>query len=735
MKRAAALVLALGFLAGAAAQSAPGDSRIERVAALGKLWAAVKYFHPYLAYKQLDWDAPLLAALSKAAAAGNTAEYAGTVQSMLDALGDPVTTVVPNQAVATPSSQPLLQEVGGVLVITLNPATVADARLPRLGEEIDQANAVVFDLRNQGSWGAGQSSAVGLLFVSAGLNTRLISGVLKMPGQRGRVHSGLAAPWDGGSVYYHSAFFVRDGTVIQGAGGEADKPVVFLVDPSSNLPPIAVALQAAGKAKIVAAGGLSDSGLVEKHLITLPQGVQVQLRATELVYEDGTGGPVPDLSVPASAGSPLEAALKLVRTPRPWAAAPRPSLPAYGVPLREESYSRPEYPDWAHRMLAAFRIWSAFEYFHAYRSLMDDDWDKVLMESLARLDTAADTRAYALALAAMLSHTDDSHVSPTSSRAFDEFLGTARPEVTTRIIEGLPVITAAPSGSGLAPGDVVLRVEGEESAARLARLKPYFAASTPQSLDRKLMQVWLNGAPESAAVLSVRDGAGSVKEVRVPRTAKLRPLRERTGETARVLDGNIGYVDLDGLAPSGVNAMFEKLKGTRAIIFDMRGYPQGTAWLIAPRLTDRRQVAAARFRRPLAFSPPGISGDVATLGAAWDFQQYLPESDQWKYRGRTVMLIDERTMSQAEHAGLFFEAANGTRFIGSRTAGANGDVTRVIVPGGISISFSGQEIRHADGRALQRVGLIPDIEVKPTIAGIRAGRDEVLERALEYLKQ
>ena len=31
--------------------------RIERLAALGKLWAAVKYFHPWLAYQDIDWDA------------------------------------------------------------------------------------------------------------------------------------------------------------------------------------------------------------------------------------------------------------------------------------------------------------------------------------------------------------------------------------------------------------------------------------------------------------------------------------------------------------------------------------------------------------------------------------------------------------------------------------------------------------------------------------------------------
>src|ERR1700690_4333523 len=74
---------------------------------------------------------------------------------------------------------------------------------------------------------------------------------------------------------------------------------------------------------------------------------------------------------------------------------------------------------------------------------------------------------------------------------------------------------------------------------------------------------------------------------------------------------------------------------------------------------------------------------------------------------KTVMLIDQRTMSQAEHTGLFFEAANGTKFIGSPTAGANGDVTSVCLPGNICVLFTGHDVRHADGRQLQRVGRLP----------------------------
>ena len=71
--------------------------------------------------------------------------------------------------------------------------------------------------------------------------------------------------------------------------------------------------------------------------------------------------------------------------------------------------------------------------------------------------------------------------------------------------------------------------------------------------------------------------------------------------------------------------------------------------------------------------------------------------------------------------------------MGSRTSGADGQITSIAVPGGISVGFTGQGVRFPDGRRLQRTGLIPDIEVKPTIAGIRDGRDEELEAALRFL--
>ena len=156
--------------------------------------------------------------------------------------------------------------------------------------------------------------------------------------------------------------------------------------------------------------------------------------------------------------------------------------------------------------------------------------------------------------------------------------------------------------------------------------------------------------------------------------------------------------------------------------------------MIAPRLTERSDVAGALIERPIVTADAIAGEDDFGSSAVQRFQARLPRTGKWRYKGRTVMLIDERAVSQAEHTGLYFKAANGT------LAGGKSDRRRQwrchAIPGSRQhpVGFSGQAIKHPDGRQLQRVGLIPDVEVRPTIAGMRAGRDEVLEKAVEIIR-
>jgi C-terminal processing protease CtpA/Prc len=201
-----------------------------------------------------------------------------------------------------------------------------------------------------------------------------------------------------------------------------------------------------------------------------------------------------------------------------------------------------------------------------------------------------------------------------------------------------------------------------------------------------------------------------VETIRIARTESAPPASAAPDlPVFTVLPDGAGYIDLRRLTVAQVDEPFEAIHATPALIFDLRGYPHGTAWHVAPRLT-KRPVVAARFRRP----------QVSGMMQGWyGFDQWTPTTTRWRYTGHVVVLINEAAISQAEHTCLFLEAATKVIFVGSATNGANGDVTRVALPGGISVRFSGHDVRHADGRQLQRVDIQPDIEVYPTIAGLR----------------
>jgi C-terminal processing protease CtpA/Prc len=72
--------------------------------------------------------------------------------------------------------------------------------------------------------------------------------------------------------------------------------------------------------------------------------------------------------------------------------------------------------------------------------------------------------------------------------------------------------------------------------------------------------------------------------------------------------------------------------------------------------------------------------------------------------------------------------------IGSTTAGADGNISRFYLPGRIATLITGIGVYYPDGEETQRVGIVPDVECKPTIQGIREGRDELMEKAVEIIE-
>ena len=718
--RFAGFIALLTIIGGTATASQP-MADVDRLMAAGKLWVTVNYFHPSLASKPIDWDQALIGAIPRIRAAATPETFAAAIHEMLSPLDNPAARVLmPTDAgVAAGLGFAAIELRGDGVLLARTGVTPADP--VQTGEEfyrlLPRAAAVVLDTR------AGLPHP--WLLGPGAFSTKPVV----MPGLRFRLHNGLRPDRGGWASPYYSAIVTRDAAPVPPSPSARDVPVVFLVPDERYVPALAAALQDAGNGYVVAVrsvGGTSFRPPGTNYRQLLTDGIRVDLPVAEVAHADGTTGLCVDR---IAEGDPLEAALTFAQ--RPFRSECRRPLGTSG-PVQQRvnpPHDLTPLPPEEYRLLAAFRVWGVFEYLFPYRDLMAEDWELALRQAIPRLLDASTPIAYHLAMSELVAKTQDSHATISSAVLADHF-GDATPGIALRTVDGTPVVTTVlPDVKGVNPGDVVIAVDGQPASARLTELSRYIAASTPQALLRDATDRLLRGRDGSQVAVMLRDAGNHEKTVSLTRARGAERLLARGAlpERIRLLNNNVGYIDLRQITQGEIDGAFERLKDTVGIIFDMRGYPLNTRFGIARWLAREPEITWARVRRRVLFSPASATIDEVTSRST------LQLDPKRHYAGPTVMLIDERAQSQSEETGLVLRAANGTRFVGSPTAGANGDSTAFQVPGGIYVSLTGQGVTYPDGRQLQRVGLIPDVAVAPTLRGIREGRDEVLERAVQVI--
>jgi C-terminal processing protease CtpA/Prc len=660
------------------------EARTQRLEKLCRVWAAAKYAHPAMMTSKIDWDGALVRAIPVVRAAATPAQLAAAVDAMLKEIGDPVTHVIAPRGEKPKSDAPLMHDDNGTLVIDAGPFISAHdvialwTRDNEIAAAVAKASAVRLNLTML-------DAAPGALFEFSAMAWS--TEPVPVPGRWMTFFSGFDPEEGGTSGGYYSALTLMASKPLA-AAKTAPKQITIVTDGLSPLPAFAFALARAGKAKIESSSALNDAAAAIR--IDLGDGYAAQIRS--MTYDSGGQAPTP-------------------------------------VPIADAKYEEMKAPDLPYRLLAAFRIWSVIHYFYPYKHLIGD-WDAVLHDFIPRFEEANDADAYVGAVLEMTSHVYDGHTGVGPLPAIAHFFPPATlPFQIRRVENAFAVIDKYDANAPVSIGDVVVSVDGEPIDARIQRLWKYATASTEEARLNRIAQNALRGPAGTTAQLGIRGKDGATRVVAVPRITKF-DFPEPKDAPYRVLDGNIGYVDLRRLTNAQVDAMFDALMQTKALILDMRGYPRGTAWSIAPRINTRNAVYGASFRGALV---EGAESPALQTSRGYWFDQPLPKRTKPLYTGKVVVLIDSRAISQAEHSCLFFEQAAGATFVGSPTAGANGDVTNFWLPGGLLVRFSGHDVRHADGRQLQRVGIQPDIKVEPTIAGLQAGKDEVLDRAIAYV--
>jgi C-terminal processing protease CtpA/Prc len=177
------------------------------------------------------------------------------------------------------------------------------------------------------------------------------------------------------------------------------------------------------------------------------------------------------------------------------------------------------------------------------------------------------------------------------------------------------------------------------------------------------------------------------------------------------------------LKPKNIPDMIEALKSTKAIVFDMRNYPQNT-WKEISDFLNPEEKKFVIYTYPY-LNYPGKYFWTNGTNAGFDNKN--------NYKGKVIVLLNEDSVSQSEWTAMCFQTAGNTTIIGSQTAGSDGNVFEFDFKA-FHTGFSGIGVFYPDKRETQRIGIVPDIEVKPTIKGIQEGKDEVLDRALVFIE-
>lgn len=433
--------------------------------------------------------------------------------------------------------------------------------------------------------------------------------------------------------------------------------------------------------------------------------------------------------------SELSTQLAFLRDNRTQEPASSVHLGAAGQTLYSEDVGAPlTYPALSERLLALYRYWNIIEYFFPYKYAIGEPWERILAEFIPRFWTATDAPTYHLTVLALIARLHDTHAILFTDPILEKYWGAYQVPVRLVFVGAQPVVAEVYQVAGpafpLQRGDVLTQVGGQSVARWVATHQALIPASNLASQRRNMATLLLRGDTTHIQVRLQRDRQSvtvTVPQLRIKR-GWLRP-PSPTLDTARCyhfVQPDIGYLTLATLERSQLPTIMQAFRHTKGLIIDLRNYPHQFVVYDLARYFVTQPTPFVRVSAP-DLTYPGQFLEKAPL-------LVRPGGVLPPYQGQVLVLVNEQTQSQAEFTAMALRCAPKTRLLGSTTAGADGNVSdEIFLPGSLATRITGLGIYYPDGRETQRLGLVPDIVVSPTLAGLTAGRDELLEQAVNVL--
>ncbi len=392
-------------------------------------------------------------------------------------------------------------------------------------------------------------------------------------------------------------------------------------------------------------------------------------------------------------------------------------------PDRPETW-RPTPNDRTVRLATVGAAWNVWQHFYPYWDVVDVDWRAELVVALATAATAKNRDGLEDVLTRLVAAADDGHGHLLASPGGSFFVPAQAEWVERRLV----VVEVAEGTSGIAPGDAILAIDGTPVEQIYEEIGGRISASTEGWRRHSSIRGILGWGTGSSVEALRPDGRRETIEIERIDARSWWGLETNKPDLAEEVAPGIRYVDLNGLAWSDLEPHLETLVAADGLVFDLRGYPGSAGKVLLHHLTDET-IHSAFWRIPRSRYPEQV--DVEYQESRWDVEPLEP-----RLPANVAFITDGRAISYAESCMAIVEAYQLGEIVGSTTAGTNGNINRVMLPCGFAMVWTGMRVVKHDGEiAHQGVGVAPTIPCERTIAGVAAGRDELLEKAIEVVQR
>ena len=396
---------------------------------------------------------------------------------------------------------------------------------------------------------------------------------------------------------------------------------------------------------------------------------------------------------------------------------------------REKTDPNCSYQKEEERLLGLFRVWNVIEYYFPYIYVMDESWHDLLDEFIPKIVEANDRQGFELVLLEMTAHLHDLHTGIVIQNTLQDFWGEyLAPVNLIRTKEGEWIVSKVFGNCPLQVGDVILGLDGTEVKKIEKNREKYLSVPNEKKLYQGMALYLLRSKSNTMDITILRNE--KEETYTVTGTKQYTNLSWKEEKSHEILEKNIGVINPssipEGDTGSVVSQIMNDLCNTDGLIIDLRQYPSDPNMHMFLSMYLQKKGTVYSVMTIPSQSVPGtfINRKISSIGVA---------TGAFYYEKPVVLLMDERSMSSSEFSIMHLRTGDHVVVIGSSSAGVDGNVTELPLPNGNHLRFTSFGVYTPEMGQTQRVGLAPDIEVYPTIEGIKQGRDELMEAAVDYI--